>query len=78
MITINDMITIKITNDITLKIGDTTYPLTREEAELLYNQLGVILNKTDKVLPHTPTYPTYPMYPTYPGTWWNSITTTTF
>lgn len=36
---------IELNHRITLKIGSTDYEITREAAELLYNKLGVLLNK---------------------------------
>lgn len=36
---------IELSHRITLKIGSTDYEITREAAELLYNKLGVLLNK---------------------------------
>lgn len=60
MNTINNPI---VTNQLTLTIEGKTYFLTQEEAESLYNQLHLVLNKKNS---YTPMYPMYPMYPTYP------------
>jgi hypothetical protein len=46
---------IELTQVITLKIGVTSYEVTRDTAEKLYNQLGKMLNKTPSAIA---TYPT--------------------
>jgi hypothetical protein len=46
---------IELTQVITLKIGVTSYEVTRDTAEKLYNQLGKMLNKTPAAIAIYPT-----------------------
>jgi hypothetical protein len=67
----SDIITVN--QEIKIKIGDAEITLTKEEATVLYNQLGNILNIKDTVtypLP-TPTLPYTPHYPSTPIPNWN-------
>jgi hypothetical protein len=57
--------TITVNQEIKVKIGDKEVELTKEEATVLYNKLGKILNKDPEILPFTtPQTPYYtPLYP---------------